>query len=132
MKKFIIFLSFLVCVTVVEAKGSHGGGHGYRGGHGGHVSVRGYMRRDGTYVQPHMRSAPDGTKLNNWSHSGNVNPYTGKVGTNNDYSPNYVGYRSGGYVYTTPAHTYQTQLPSHYVNSEHGELHNTKTAKDYD
>ena len=24
------------------------------------VSVRGYFRRDGTYVRPHVRSAPDG------------------------------------------------------------------------
>lgn len=47
----------------------------------GDVSVRGYFRRDGTYVQPHMRSAPDGNSQNNWSTSPNVNPYTGQQGT---------------------------------------------------
>jgi hypothetical protein len=45
------------------------------------VSVRGYFRKDGTYVAPHFRSAPDGNFYNNWSTKGNVNPYTGKPGT---------------------------------------------------
>lgn len=45
------------------------------------VFVHGYVRQNGTYVQPHYRSAPDGIRENNWSTWGNVNPYTGKVGT---------------------------------------------------
>jgi hypothetical protein len=45
------------------------------------VRVRGYYRKDGTYVQPHYRSNPDGNPYNNWSTKGNINPYTGKVGT---------------------------------------------------
>lgn len=45
------------------------------------VSVRGYYRKDGTYVKPHMRSNKDGNFYNNWSTVGNVNPYTGKRGT---------------------------------------------------
>lgn len=51
----------------------------------GHVHVHGYSRGNGTYVAPHMRSGPDSTKLNNWSTKGNVNPYTGKVGTKSAY-----------------------------------------------
>lgn len=47
------------------------------------VSVRGYIRKDGTYVAPHMRSSPDSYKFNNYSTKGNVNPYTGAVGTKN-------------------------------------------------
>jgi hypothetical protein len=47
----------------------------------GDTSVGGYIRRDGTYVQPHYRSAPDGDRSNNWSTRGNVNPYTGQPGT---------------------------------------------------
>lgn len=43
--------------------------------------VNGYYRSDGTYVQPHYRSDPDGNPNNNYSHKGNVNPYTGKRGT---------------------------------------------------
>lgn len=45
------------------------------------VSVRGYYRRDGTYVAPYWRSKADGTTSNNWSTRGNINPYTGKRGT---------------------------------------------------
>jgi hypothetical protein len=36
-------------------------------------------------VQPHYRSSPDGSRLNNWSTRGNVNPYTGKPGTVDPY-----------------------------------------------
>lgn len=48
---------------------------------GGSVSVRGYTRKDGTYVPPHYRSAPDSSFYNNWSTRGNINPFTGKEGT---------------------------------------------------
>jgi hypothetical protein len=45
------------------------------------VAVKGYYRKDGTYVAPHMRSSPNGSTSDNWSTYGNVNPYTGKAGT---------------------------------------------------
>jgi len=45
------------------------------------VRVRGYVRKDGTYVPPHVRSSPDRNPYNNWSYPGNINPYTGKVAT---------------------------------------------------
>ena len=45
------------------------------------VHVRGYYRKDGTYVRSHYRSRADGNFWNNWSTKGNRNPYTGKVGT---------------------------------------------------
>ncbi len=51
--------------------------------------VRGYYRKDGTYVAPHYRSDPDGSFYNNWSTKGNINPYTGEEGTktsSNSYS----------------------------------------------
>ena len=47
------------------------------------VRVKGYYRKDGAYVRPHVRSNPDGNPYNNWSYPGNVNPYTGKVATGN-------------------------------------------------
>jgi hypothetical protein len=43
--------------------------------------VQGHFRKNGTYVQPHYRSSPNCTTLDNYSTQGNVNPYTGKVGT---------------------------------------------------
>ena len=45
------------------------------------VYVNGYTRSNGTYVQPHYRSAPDHSRSNNWSTQGNYNPYTGQPGT---------------------------------------------------
>jgi len=45
--------------------------------------VKGYVRRDGTYVDPHWRSSPNGSTLDNWSTRGNVNPYTGEPGSKN-------------------------------------------------
>ncbi len=47
------------------------------------VYVRGHYRNDGTYVNPHWRSDPDGDPGNNWSHKGNVNPHTGEEGNRN-------------------------------------------------
>ena len=49
------------------------------------TAVRGYVRKDGTYVQPHMRSAPNDTRLDNFSTRGNVNPYTSQPGYRDPY-----------------------------------------------
>lgn len=57
--------------------------------------VNGYTRSDGTYVNGYWRSSPNGTPTDNYSYSGNVNPYTGQVGTDhythNPASPYYQG-----------------------------------------
>nr|WP_314896930.1 hypothetical protein [uncultured Flavobacterium sp.] len=45
------------------------------------VSVRGYYRSNGTYVQAHQRTVPNYTRNDNYSTVGNTNPYTGKAGT---------------------------------------------------
>lgn len=45
------------------------------------TAVKGYYKKDGTYVQPHQRSDPNSSKTDNWSTKGNTNPYTGKEGT---------------------------------------------------
>ncbi len=47
----------------------------------GDVSVRGYTKSDGTYVEPHYRSDPNGNFNDNWSTKPNVNPYTGQEGS---------------------------------------------------
>lgn len=51
---------------------------------GGSHSVRGHVTKKGAYVQPHRATNPDKSKANNWSHKGNVNPYTGKKGSKQD------------------------------------------------
>ncbi|MEM5789179.1 MAG: hypothetical protein AAGU11_17835 [Syntrophobacteraceae bacterium] len=53
------------------------------------VWVDPYVKKDGTYVQGHMRSSPNNTSLDNYSTKGNVNPYTGESGTKDPYSNNY-------------------------------------------
>jgi hypothetical protein len=45
--------------------------------------VRGYTKKDGTTVDPYYRSDSNNSKNDNFSTRGNVNPYTGKVGTRN-------------------------------------------------
>lgn len=44
---------------------------------------KGYVNKNGTYVEPSRRTAPDKARANNWSSKGQVNPYTGKKGTVN-------------------------------------------------
>ena len=43
--------------------------------------VKGYTKKDGTYVAPHHRSDPNRTQRDNYSSKPNVNPYNGKKGT---------------------------------------------------
>ncbi|MBN8825487.1 MULTISPECIES: hypothetical protein [unclassified Spirosoma] len=43
------------------------------------VHVRGYYRKDGTYVRPHERTRPNNTVTDNYSYPGNYNPNTGKI-----------------------------------------------------
>ena len=73
------------------------------------VKVRGYYRSDGTYVQPHYRSSPNSSVWDNWSTRGNVNPYTGQVGTRDPYG-------SYGYTprYNPPATNYYNNPNSYF------------------
>ncbi|MFC4026066.1 hypothetical protein ACFOS1_01485 [Zunongwangia endophytica] len=62
--------------------------------------VSGYYKSNGTYVQPHYRTAPNSTNRDNFSTRGNTNPYTGQPG------------------YITPdSNTSSTYTPSTYSNS---------------
>lgn len=67
-------------------------------------STRGYVRSDGTYVQPHRSTAPDSSTYNNWSSKPNVNPYTGQQGTRNP-TPSY------GSTYRAPTNVYGGSKP---------------------
>jgi hypothetical protein len=79
------------------------------------VKVRGYYRKNGTYVQPHQRSKPDGNPYNNYSYPGNTNPHTGKVATGNPetYLKNYNARNKS----TNNTHSYQTATLSPVYNS---------------
>ncbi len=68
------------------------------------ASVRGYTRKDGTYVRPHTRTAPDGNPYNNYSFPGNYNPNTGKItpGNPDTYLQRYYEGRGGTTGDTSP------------------------------
>lgn len=70
-----IFSTVFICLPVHAKKSS-----GYSAPSGGSHSVRGHVRKDGTYVQPHRSTNQNKTQRDNWSSKPNVNPYTGKPG----------------------------------------------------
>ena len=68
------------------------------------ISVHGYYRGNGTYVQPHFRSSPDRSPYNNWSYPGNLNPHTGRVSPGNpDTYLNHYYNPNGGSGFRVPA-----------------------------
>jgi hypothetical protein len=80
------------------------------------VRVRGYYRSNGTYVQPHYRSNPDGNFWNNWSTYPNINPYTGATGMSK--TPSYSGsysWRSPNYNLGSSSYwnSYSWRMPSY-------------------
>ncbi|GAA4406773.1 hypothetical protein GCM10023187_26640 [Nibrella viscosa] len=85
--------------------------------------MSGYYRKDGTYVQPYFRTAPNSTNRDNFSTKGNTNPYTGKPGWiepdskyNTFYYSTYTyptNKAQSGYTTTTTA---KTNLPIQYKN----------------
>lgn len=67
MKKILTLLLLLTISLPVYSVGNH--------------PVRGYTKKNGTYVQPHRQTNPNHTQRDNWSSKENTNPYTGKQGT---------------------------------------------------
>ena len=82
------------------------------------VHVNGYNKSNGTYVAPHYRSSPNNTKSDNWSTYGNINPYTGELGTKtyNDY--NNWGYIDRKSSYDSPSsYSREYEYSSGYSNN---------------
>lgn len=102
---FTLVALTLAAATPVMARGGGGGGHGHSSGGTHYVSP--HVTKNGTYVEGHMQTNPNGTKLDNWSTKGNVNPYTGQPGTKDPY-----GSASSTARTTTPAMAPQTQQPA--------------------
>jgi hypothetical protein len=75
----------LLSLTLIPEGFARGGGHsGFHFGGSSHTSnhyTHGYTRRDGTHVQGYHATNPNRTRNDNYSTRGNVNPYTGKLGT---------------------------------------------------
>jgi len=77
MKKIFLAAALMLAATAAHAQftgtGSNPNSHG----------VSGYTNSNGTYVAPHQQTNPNSTQMDNYGTRGNVNPYTGAVGTRN-------------------------------------------------
>jgi hypothetical protein len=87
--KYIIALSFLIASGAMTALAQYGtmqpslgGTYGYgTGSNPNSHTVNPYQTQSGTYVGGHHQTNPNNTQLDNYSTRGNVNPYTGQMGT---------------------------------------------------
>lgn len=128
LRKFIsLLLLFFSCLGFVFAQTNSK-----------HIRVSGYTRKDGTYVQPYFRTAPNSTLMDNFSTKGNVNPYTGKPGWINPNSK-YNTFYYDTYSYVPKSlksnFTKKSTLPIEYKNrtyveDEFGEFTCYLTVKD--
>jgi hypothetical protein len=81
---FSIILAVCLGLAIPSEAGRRGGskrssGYGYTSSSS--LKVKGYTKKNGTYVQPHRRTSSNSSTNDNWSTKGNFNPYTGKKGT---------------------------------------------------
>ncbi len=99
----------LVCLALALGSTAFARG-GHAGGGGGSHYVAPHVTKNGTYVQGHYQSNPNGTASDNWSTKGNVNPYTGEAGNAN---PSGSGLKPSVPSYSTPAPAYSAPSPSY-------------------
>lgn len=74
MKNLILILGFMVASATVNAQTNPST-----------VNVNGYVKNNGSYVQPYVRTAPNNTRRDNFSYPGNYNPNTGRVSRSRSY-----------------------------------------------
>jgi hypothetical protein len=80
MNKLILAGALALVATAAQAQ--YTGNYGTGSNPSTH-SVQGHSTSSGTYVQPYVATNPNSTQRDNFSATGNVNPYTGAVGTRN-------------------------------------------------
>lgn len=74
---------------------------------------RGYVKKDGTYVQGHYKTRSNRTNHDNYSTQSNINPYTNRKGERaKDYSNEAYKYGQGRVIQTGP------KGGQYYVNSK--------------
>jgi hypothetical protein len=77
MKQMLFAAALVMVATTAQAQS-------YRTGSNPSThATSGYTRSNGTYVAPYVATNPNGTQRDNYGATGNVNPYTGAVGTRN-------------------------------------------------
>ncbi len=110
MKKIFFILVALLATSMTSIAQSFGCGNHTRrssvytyGTNRNTTSVRGYSRSNGTYVSSYTRTSRNSTNHDNFSTSGNYNPYRGTTGSRaRDYSSQAYNYGSGHTIQTGP------------------------------
>jgi hypothetical protein len=95
--RFASLLLFLFCISLINSQ----------------VHVRGYFRKDGTYVSPHIRSSPDGIKENNYSY---------KSPSTNYYPSSNSSYNSSYYILTNNNFANLQEGFSYNITNSNGEV----------
>jgi len=80
MKGWLLGGILALVATGALAQNSLFGGFGTGSNPNSH-QTQGYTTNNGTYVAPHIQTNPNSTQTDNYGTRGNVNPYTGAVGT---------------------------------------------------
>jgi hypothetical protein len=77
-----LILAGALALVATGAQAQYAGNYGTGSNPSTH-GVQGHTTSSGAYVQPHVATNPNSTQRDNFSATGNVNPYTGAVGTRN-------------------------------------------------
>jgi hypothetical protein len=84
MKEIALAMMLVIGGTVAASAQLYGTQSGGLYGTGSSLNshtVRPYATQQGTYVGGHHATNPNNTQLDNYSTRGNINPYTGQMGT---------------------------------------------------
>jgi hypothetical protein len=76
MKQMLIAATLMLAATAAHAQG-----HGYGTTNPNTHTSSGYTTNHGTTVQPYVATNPNSTQRDNFSATGNTNPYTGQPGS---------------------------------------------------
>jgi hypothetical protein len=79
--KLAIIVFSIVAFASTPTFARSGGGHSSGTHSSGSHSIKGYTKKNGSYVAPSHATNPNKSKNDNWSTKGNANPHTGKEGT---------------------------------------------------
>ncbi|MDM1524287.1 MULTISPECIES: SH3 domain-containing protein [Weeksellaceae] len=91
------------------------------------VNVKGYYRKDGTYVRPHVRTYPNNTVTDNYSYPGNYNPNLeyNKPNYNSNYNNSRLNSSSNNSNYNNYNNS-ETKKNSNYSNSDNSRYSSKK------
>jgi hypothetical protein len=87
MRILVVAIALAILPTSAVARGGGHSGYHFSSSHTssyhapGEHYVSGYVRSNGTYVSGHFQTNPNGTRNDNYSTRGNINPHTGEPGT---------------------------------------------------